>query len=136
VLSLLVAPGLHALLVLFGAPLLALAPHTALLAAHASLLAVFPLLYSRGVDGRQWRAVAAFAAPMDEVFGGLVGAAAGAWLGAIPIPLDWDRDWQRWPVTVLVGMSVGYVVGKAVGGTLGFGRRLAVLAEDDKSKAQ
>ena len=21
----------------------------------------------------------------------------GAWLGAIPIPLDWDRDWQVSP---------------------------------------
>jgi phosphatidylinositol glycan class F len=27
--------------------------------------------------------------PGDEVFGGLVGTCVGAWLGAVPIPLDW-----------------------------------------------
>lgn len=27
----------------------------------------------------------------------------GAWLGAIPIPLDWDRPWQAWPLTCVLG---------------------------------
>ncbi len=27
--------------------------------------------------------------PFDEVFGGTVGTFLGAWLGAVPIPLDW-----------------------------------------------
>jgi phosphatidylinositol glycan class F len=31
----------------------------------------------------------------------------GAWLGAIPIPLDWDRWWQRWPITCLVSSTIG-----------------------------
>lgn len=38
----------------------------------------------------------------------------GGWLGAIPIALDWDRDWQAWPVTVLVGCYGGWVAGKTL----------------------
>jgi phosphatidylinositol glycan class F len=35
------------------------------------------------------------------------GTILGAWLGAIPIPLDWDRWWQRWPITCLVSSTIG-----------------------------
>ena len=35
------------------------------------------------------------------------GTVIGAWLGAIPIPLDWDRWWQRWPITCLVSSTMG-----------------------------
>ncbi|ORY87767.1 GPI biosynthesis protein family Pig-F-domain-containing protein [Protomyces lactucae-debilis] len=35
----------------------------------------------------------------------------GAYLGAIPIPLDWDRDWQQWPITVYTGACLGHAVG-------------------------
>ena len=37
----------------------------------------------------------------------IVGTIFGAWLGAIPIPLDWDRWWQRWPITCLVSSTLG-----------------------------
>lgn len=35
------------------------------------------------------------------------GTIFGAWLGAIPIPLDWDRWWQRWPITCLISSTIG-----------------------------
>lgn len=35
------------------------------------------------------------------------GTIIGAWLGVIPIPLDWDRWWQRWPITCLVSSTIG-----------------------------
>jgi phosphatidylinositol glycan class F len=35
------------------------------------------------------------------------GTIIGAWLGAIPIPLDWDRWWQRWPITCLISSTFG-----------------------------
>jgi phosphatidylinositol glycan class F len=35
------------------------------------------------------------------------GTMIGAWLGVIPIPLDWDRWWQRWPITCLVSSTIG-----------------------------
>jgi hypothetical protein len=31
----------------------------------------------------------------------------GAWCGAIPFLLDWDRTWQVWPSTCLMGMLFG-----------------------------
>ncbi|CAN1137026.1 Phosphatidylinositol-glycan biosynthesis class F protein [Linum perenne] len=39
------------------------------------------------------------------------GAVIGAWLGAWPMPLDWERPWQEWPICVTYGSLVGYVVG-------------------------
>lgn len=37
------------------------------------------------------------------------GTIVGAWLGAIPIPLDWDRWWQRWPLTCLFSSIIGFL---------------------------
>ena len=119
-------PAAHAALVLFGAPLLDHVAHTALCAAHFALLGLFPTFYARGVDAQALVAVAGLAAPLDETLGGLVGAVLGAWLGAVPIPLDWDRAWQRWPVTVVVGMYGGAALGAWAAGGLFYGRRLVV----------
>lgn len=35
----------------------------------------------------------------------------GAWLGAFPIPLDWDRPWQVWPIPCVIGALAGYIIG-------------------------
>ncbi|KAI9717637.1 MAG: hypothetical protein M1812_004582 [Candelaria pacifica] len=117
-------PLLTIILILFGAPLTTHMQHNLLCAAHVSLLAVFPLIYAHGVDARRWREIAAVMLPFDEVFGGTIGTFVGAWLGAVPIPLDWDRDWQKWPVTIVTGAYLGYVVGKFAGGYLLKGKRI------------
>lgn len=119
-------PLIAVMLVLFGAPITTHQPHTMLCAAHLSLLASFPLFYIHGVDGARWREIGALAAPVDEAFGAAVGTMVGAWVGAIPIPLDWDREWQKWPVTIVAGAYVGYVVGKMVGGQLLKGRKIEI----------
>jgi hypothetical protein len=54
-----------------------------------ALLTVTPLVYVHGVDSNVWKQVWAFARPADAVWGGALGACVGAWLGAVPIPLDW-----------------------------------------------
>lgn len=82
-------PLLAVLLILFGAPLTTHLPHTLLCAAHISLLAALPLVYVHGVDGSRWREAVALLLPVDEVYGGSLGALIGAWVGAVPIPLDW-----------------------------------------------
>ncbi|VFQ87267.1 unnamed protein product [Cuscuta campestris] len=46
------------------------------------------------------------------------GAIIGAWLGAWPMPLDWERPWQEWPICVSYGSIAGYLVGMAV--SMGF----------------
>jgi phosphatidylinositol glycan class F len=35
----------------------------------------------------------------------------GAFIGAFPIALDWDRPWQAWPLTPLTGAILGCVAG-------------------------
>ncbi|ESZ92273.1 putative Translin-1 [Sclerotinia borealis F-4128] len=102
-------PAITALQILFGAPFTTHIEHTILSSAHISLLALFPLFYIQGMDSVRWLEVASLYAPMDEVFGAALGCALGAWLGAVPIPLDWDREWQRWPVTVVTGAFAGEV---------------------------
>ncbi|KAL2734455.1 hypothetical protein V1478_004153 [Vespula squamosa] len=34
----------------------------------------------------------------------------GTWLGAIVIPLDWDRPWQVWPIPCVTGALLGYTI--------------------------
>ncbi|KAJ4718675.1 phosphatidylinositol-glycan biosynthesis class F protein-like [Melia azedarach] len=38
------------------------------------------------------------------------GAVVGAWFGAWPMPLDWERPWQEWPICVTYGAVAGYLV--------------------------
>ncbi|PIL29156.1 hypothetical protein GSI_09205 [Ganoderma sinense ZZ0214-1] len=51
-----------------------------------------------------------------------VGTVTGAWLGVIPIGLDWERPWQAWPLTPSFGAVAGFIVGSllalVVGATL------------------
>jgi phosphatidylinositol glycan class F len=123
-LSLISIPVLAIVQVLFGAPVTSHIPHTLLSSAHLALLAVFPLVYVHGSNSAKWREVISAYSPIDEVFGGAVGCVLGAWLGAVPIPLDWDREWQKWPVTIVTGAYAGYVLGKLVGGWLLKGKRI------------
>ncbi|KAK1569505.1 GPI biosynthesis protein family Pig-F [Colletotrichum navitas] len=131
-LAVLVTPAIHLVLILFGAPFLTHVPHTLLCSANVAILSLFPLFYVHGVEANTWVALASAAAPLDEAYGGLVGGVLGAWLGAVPIPLDWDREWQKWPVTILCGLYAGYILGKTIGGTLAFGKKMAVFSEDDE----
>jgi GPI biosynthesis protein family Pig-F len=105
-----------------GAPLYptALILNTAVLSLHISLLTCLPLFYTHGVSGPAWRDVVAAWLPFDEagVWGGGVGCFVGGWLGAIPIALDWDRDWQAWPITVLIGCYGGWAAGKTLLGPI------------------
>lgn len=42
------------------------------------------------------------------------GAIIGSWLGALVIPLDWDRWWQEWPISSLIGAALGSFFGICV----------------------
>ncbi|KAL6946617.1 hypothetical protein ACO0RG_000775 [Hanseniaspora osmophila] len=39
----------------------------------------------------------------------------GCWLSCIVIPLDWDRDWQEWPIPLVIGAYSGAFVGYTIG---------------------
>ncbi|KAK4546827.1 hypothetical protein LTR36_001559 [Oleoguttula mirabilis] len=110
------APILYITVILFGAPLTTHHPHTLLLALHLALLTTPQLYYAHGLDAAKWLQIVSLQLPVDEVYGMTLGACVGAWIGAIPIPLDWDREWQKWPVTIIVGLYFGAIVGKLAGG--------------------
>ena len=82
-------PIIMVALILFGAPLTTHHAQTALCAAHMALLAGFPLIYVHGVSPQAWREIVAAMLPFDGIWGATVGCLLGAWLGAVPIPLDW-----------------------------------------------
>lgn len=123
------------LALVLGAPLYpqSLISHTVLLGTHVSLLAILPLFYTHGVAGFAWRDIMAAWLPFDEagVWGGAVGCMVGGWIGAVPMALDWDRDWQAWPIPVLTGVYLGWAVGRVLtaGLRLGIGRRIDMSAD-------
>ncbi|KAK9365546.1 GPI biosynthesis protein family Pig-F-domain-containing protein [Lipomyces kononenkoae] len=114
-LSILLTPFIHLVYVLFGAPVTVSIPATFLLSAHTALIALFPLLCTVPLDGVTWMNMAALKAPITPAYAAALGTIAGAWLGAVPIPLDWDRPWQTWPVTIVFGAYVGNAVGRLIG---------------------
>ncbi|KAL2004542.1 hypothetical protein VTN00DRAFT_3427 [Thermoascus crustaceus] len=135
--TLLATPVLFILLVLFGAPLTTHNAHTLLCAGHMALLSAAPLIYVHGVDGPVWREIWAVNRPADPVWGGALGAGVGAWLGAVPIPLDWDRPWQAFPITILTGAYIGYAVGSLICRTpLLYGKRIQFTPPEEEEEQQ
>lgn len=112
-----------------------LLPHTLALATHVSLLAALPIFYTHGVSAAGWGDVSAAWLPFDDagVWGGAVGTVVGAWFGAIPIALDWDREWQKWPCTVLWGALIGWGFGRVLTNILrmGVGKRIDLSLSED-----
>ncbi|KAG0437069.1 hypothetical protein HPB47_017615 [Ixodes persulcatus] len=102
----------HILAVLFGAPLLEEVEETLCFGVHMTVLTVLPLVLCAGRT-----TVAALHKTLLDHRGcesrleslqrlGALGALAGAWLGCVTLPLDWDRPWQRWPIPCLLGASL------------------------------
>jgi GPI ethanolamine phosphate transferase 2/3 subunit F len=121
-----------------GAPLYppSLILNSGALCLHISVLSCLPLFYAHGVSAPAWRDVIAAWLPFDEagVWGGAVGCFVGGWLGAIPMALDWDRDWQAWPVTILVGCYAGWAVGRLLLGLIFLrGRRIDMSVGPDRA---
>ncbi|PYI31445.1 hypothetical protein BP00DRAFT_446454 [Aspergillus indologenus CBS 114.80] len=130
--TLLATPVLAILLVLFGAPFTTHHAQTALCAAHMALLTAVPLVYVHGVDGAVWKEVWGAGRPADAVWGAALGTCVGAWLGAVPIPLDWDRPWQAFPITILAGAYLGFATGTLLGRTKWvYGKRLRFTEEGE-----
>ncbi|RPA83594.1 hypothetical protein BJ508DRAFT_360284 [Ascobolus immersus RN42] len=114
-LSLLIGtPLLTLCTILLGAPLTTHFFETVLLSAHFAALAGVSLVYEVGIDGSQWnRLLEGRKVGGGKEWIGMIGMIIGGWAGAAGIPLDWDREWQKWPVTILTGGYVGYVVARS-----------------------
>lgn len=107
---------LYASLVLLGAPIFAYWQETFLFAAHLAVITLDPLFVVFKFDFARLRAIFGTDTAIRSLMSNAVvalalGGLVGAWLGVLPIPLDWDRPWQQWPVTLVVGLYLGTVIG-------------------------
>lgn len=115
ILALLVSPLLWATFVLFGAPITANIPATFECVSIISLFAVQPMIAVYNLEYEDWIKALRGSLPLTDVYGGFLGGILGSWVGAIPIALDWDRPWQVWPLTILLGATAGVLLGNVIG---------------------
>ncbi|KAI0239776.1 Phosphatidylinositol-glycan biosynthesis class F protein [Lamellibrachia satsuma] len=106
---------IHCLAVLYGAPLIESASETFHFSWLLATAAVLPACSLLGTHSDSWLRVFARNSPQIGVESSLylttICSIIGAWLGAFPIPLDWDRTWQVWPRSCVIGTLLGYCVG-------------------------
>jgi len=105
--------------VCFGAPAFSVHYETGAFAAIMVALAVFPSVLVYGPEDRDSLLRVFFVSDLYEsdplafaLFLSASFSVAGAWFGAFPIPLDWDRDWQEWPITCCLGAYGGHFLGE------------------------
>ncbi|KAF7366784.1 p-loop containing nucleoside triphosphate hydrolase protein [Mycena sanguinolenta] len=101
---------LHVVLVLLGAPLLSHVWQTYLLALLLSILIVFPPAYTIGTPRDSLVAWLTWVRIFAEFSARCSTPPSGAWLGVIPIALDWDRPWQAYPLPPALGSLAGYIL--------------------------
>ncbi|BGP14427.1 hypothetical protein JCM10213_004550 [Rhodosporidiobolus nylandii] len=129
----------HAAAVLLGAPLFSHFTETFLTSLLLSILSITPLSiaippFNSTNERYVWLRLFSNFSPLDDlefaVFAPALGAIIGCWLGAVPIPLDWDRPWQKWPTTCVLGALFGYAAGAVVSlAVTGYRAMLAVSAD-------
>ncbi|XP_062858978.1 phosphatidylinositol-glycan biosynthesis class F protein [Trichomycterus rosablanca] len=105
----------HTVVVLYGAPLLESALKTFSLAVLLSTLTTLRCLCILGPNVQAWIRVFSRDGAMSVWDTSLqittLCSIVGAWLGAFPIPLDWDRPWQVWPISCSLGATGGFLTG-------------------------
>ncbi|XP_020209223.1 phosphatidylinositol-glycan biosynthesis class F protein [Cajanus cajan] len=109
--------------VALGAPVtLQYLPKTVNWALMMSMFTTVPASCVLGSSWADWRRIFAQTKPNGSIEYLLClpahGAVIGAWFGAWPMPLDWERPWQEWPISVSYGAIAGYLV--ALVASLGF----------------
>ncbi|OZJ03909.1 hypothetical protein BZG36_03288 [Bifiguratus adelaidae] len=101
----------HFMTVLFGAAFFKGSYGTMLFASHLAILTILPLAVYWDLDVDRWLNVLVLWQCADTLDVALLLQTwmhvLGAWLGAVVIPLDWDRAWQVWPIPCVLGTSFG-----------------------------
>ncbi|XP_006007557.1 phosphatidylinositol-glycan biosynthesis class F protein isoform X2 [Latimeria chalumnae] len=105
----------HGVLVLYGASLVESVLETFLFAVLLSTYTTLRCLCMLGPNVPAWIRVFSKNGAMSIWDNSLqittASSVIGAWLGAFPIPLDWDRPWQAWPISCSLGATIGFVIG-------------------------
>lgn len=80
-----------------------------------SALTVAPSFWVLGTNKENWRRLFFFGKPIKNseilVYFSVHGGVVGAWVGAMPMPLDWNQPWQEWPICCTIGTLLGYFCG-------------------------
>lgn len=100
--------------VLFGAPFFSSQEETLMFSVLTTILVVFPLILNVGIDAT----ISILSSgnvfekdPLHSIFSIAIRIVLfGAWLGAVVIPLDWDKPWQVWPIPCSLGALFGYLI--------------------------
>ena len=104
----------HIVCVLFGAALTQYVQETATWALLVTCFVAIPNLCVFGSDLEPWYRVIICGKFTDHLeqflYFQCLGVIIGSWASAVVIPLDWDRDWQVWPIPCIFGCVCGYVL--------------------------
>ncbi|XP_043265696.1 phosphatidylinositol-glycan biosynthesis class F protein isoform X2 [Colletes gigas] len=104
----------YIVIILFGAPLFMHHEETTMLTLTLTALTFVPASLHLGVDGVLEIMTGAQSQKgnvlADAIKTNIQTTLLGAWLGAIVIPLDWDRPWQTWPIPCVIGALLGYMI--------------------------
>ncbi|XP_066603616.1 phosphatidylinositol-glycan biosynthesis class F protein [Prorops nasuta] len=104
----------YVVILLFGAPILTHREETIMLTITLSSLTFVPASLHLGVDTALSILLATQKLKgsllVDAVKVNIKATLLGTWLGAIVIPLDWDRPWQAWPIPCVTGAFFGYML--------------------------
>ncbi|KAI8376237.1 phosphatidylinositol glycan, class F, isoform CRA_f [Radiomyces spectabilis] len=111
---------LYIVIVLFGAPLTEKLFQTVAFAAYLSIVTIMPAFAALApAEGKTWTTVFLQHCPRTSAeiyaYTQTVCALSGAWIGAIVLPLDWERDWQVWPISCIISTFLGHAVGVMAG---------------------
>ncbi|CAE7079972.1 unnamed protein product [Rhizoctonia solani] len=143
------SPLVFALLVLFGAPMSSHFISTTLLAILLSILTVWTPAYTFGLpsitsqtlraEERRQKWIGLFVefsarSPVDRaIVFPAIGAIIGCWFGALPMPLDWDRPWQAWPLTSAYMAIIGHLIGSGVSLAVSIAQFLLIEVQLEKT---
>ncbi|CAH6723793.1 glycosylphosphatidylinositol anchor biosynthesis protein 11 [[Candida] jaroonii] len=106
------------IVILMGAPLASHLYETLLLAAHVSLIIFTPVIVLFKLNFSKFSIIVQKidlkSIWNNSILLSILASIIATWCGVIPIPLDWDRPWQNWPITLLVGSYLGYFLGSFI----------------------
>ncbi|KTW26389.1 hypothetical protein T552_02871 [Pneumocystis carinii B80] len=102
-------------IILYGAPVVSCLLETILSCLHLSVLGILPMICVFGVDIERYMELVSLELDLRDFQNfklsmGFFGTFVGSWMGAMPILLDWNRDWQKWPIPVVLGGYLGYAL--------------------------
>lgn len=108
----------HTVAVLFGAPFFSKQQETFTFALTMAILTVLPCCLHLGANRSVSLLLSLTSRNSNDLQGKFLTVTQltcfAAWLGAVVIPLDWNRPFQVWPIPCILGALSGFFLGNLV----------------------